>query len=105
MQADGGIENSYTLKLANKTDRAQGYLVALQGQIGPPAPARPGQDRRAAGDVVSVLVTVTGDASAHGRQPIPLRVRAADGSASPPSKAASSDRRDGRDAGEILPVA
>ena len=76
-----GIENSYTLKLANKTDRAQGYLVALQGGSGLRL-RDPGRIVVPAGDVVSVPVTVTGDASAHGRQPIRFEVRAADGSAS-----------------------
>jgi polyferredoxin len=73
-----GIENGYTLKLANKTDREQGYVVALQGGQGLRL-RDPGTIVVPAGDVASVPVTVTGESTSHGRQSIRFEVRATDG--------------------------
>ncbi len=73
-----GIENGYTLKLANKTDREQGYVVALRGGQGLQL-RDPGTIVVPAGDVVSVPVTVTGASASRGRQPIEFEVRATDG--------------------------
>jgi polyferredoxin len=75
-----GIENGYTLKLANKTERAQRYTVVLEGA----ASLRlrdPGTIEVPAGGVASVPLSVAGDSSVHGRQPIRFEVRATDGSA------------------------
>jgi polyferredoxin len=75
-----GIENGYTLKLANKTDAVQRYVVALEG--GRTLRLRdPGAIEVPAGGVVSVPLSVAGDSTARGRQPIRFEVRAADGSA------------------------
>jgi cytochrome c oxidase accessory protein FixG len=77
-----GIDNGYTLKLANKTDASQRYRITLV------APAA-GLELRAvpatvvvpAQAVVPVEVTVHGPATMTGRHPLHFDVRAADGSA------------------------
>ena len=77
-----GIENGYTLKLVNKTDRAQRYIVTLRGDT--PGLVLRGAERVevAAGDVASVPVTIAGPANIRGRHAVQLDVRARDGSAS-----------------------
>jgi polyferredoxin len=77
----GGIENGYTLKLVNKTDRDQRYAVALRGVrerssgmvLHAPIAAVP------AGEVVSVPVTVTAPADTRGRREVHFEVISADG--------------------------
>ncbi len=75
-----GIENAYTLKLANKTDAAQRYVVVLQGPAGLQL-RDPGTIEVAAGDVASVPLAVLGSGDARGRTPIRFDVHATDGSA------------------------
>jgi len=78
-ETSGGIENNYTLKLANKTDHAQTYTVALEGGDGLHL-RDPGAISVPAGDVVGVPVTVTGATGTQGRQAIRFDVHAQDGS-------------------------
>jgi len=86
-ETTAGIENGYTLKLVNKTDREQRYVVALRGEddrddgegsggfvLHAPVVNVP------AGDVVAVPVTVTAPAGTHGRTEVRFEVIAADGS-------------------------
>ena len=80
-ESAAGIENGYTLKLANKTDAVQRYVVALEGDAGLRLRG-PGMIEVPPGGVVSVPLSVAGDSTARGRQPIRFEVRAADGSAS-----------------------
>jgi cytochrome c oxidase accessory protein FixG len=75
-----GIENGYTLKLANKTDRAQRYVVAMRGAADLQL-RDPGTIEVPAGDVASVPLIVVGASDARGRRRIEFDVRAADGSA------------------------
>ena len=76
-----GVENNYTLKLVNKTDRAQRYVVALQSATpGLALQGAAGIDV-AAGDVASVPVTVAGPDDIRGRHDVRFDVRASDGSA------------------------
>ena len=77
-----GIENGYTLKLVNKTDRDQRYAVALRGVhernsgmvLHAPVAVVP------AGEVVSVPVIVTAPADMRGRREVHFEVISADGS-------------------------
>jgi len=76
-----GIANGYTLKLANKADRAQRYQVVLETPDRdlvlaplPPVVVAPGT-------VAEVPLTVTGPATVRGRHEVHFAVRAADGSA------------------------
>ena len=78
-EAATGIENGYTLKLANKTDRVQHYLVALEAAPGLRL-RDPGPIEVAAGDVASVPLTVVGGTDARGRRAIRFDVHAQDGS-------------------------
>jgi polyferredoxin len=85
-----GIENGYTLKLVNKTERAQQYGIALRADD-----EREDEDEDedemlrlrgepvvtvAAGDVASVPLTVIGPRNAHGRHEVHFEVAARDGS-------------------------
>jgi cytochrome c oxidase accessory protein FixG len=73
-----GIENSYTLKLVNKTERAQRYSIALQATS--ELTMAPRVVEVAAGAVVSVPLTVWAPASVQGRRDLHFAVAAADGS-------------------------
>ncbi|HSR65833.1 MAG TPA: 4Fe-4S dicluster domain-containing protein [Xanthomonadaceae bacterium] len=79
-ETGAGIENGYTLKLANKTDRAQRYVVAMQAPAGLQL-RDPGAIVVAAGDVAAVPLTVVGNASSHGRTAIRFDVHSTDGAA------------------------
>jgi cytochrome c oxidase accessory protein FixG len=76
-----GIENGYTLKLVNKTDRTERYAVALRGEsergsrlvLHAPVVTVP------AGAVVPVPVTVTAPGNVHGRHEVHFEVISADG--------------------------
>jgi polyferredoxin len=76
-----GIENGYTLKLVNKTERAQRYRVQLHGAgtdlalQGAPVIAVP------AGEVASVPITVVASADTRGRRRVDFQIDAIDGSA------------------------
>ncbi|MBB6183786.1 cytochrome c oxidase accessory protein CcoG [Oleiagrimonas soli] len=74
----GSIENSYTLKLVNKSDRPMTLTLSLRGDT---PLAVIGSERLdiAAGEVASVPVTLRAPAgSVHGRQRVTLQVRTAD---------------------------
>jgi polyferredoxin len=73
-----GIENGYTLKLVNKTDRAQRYSIALQATSD--LQMAPHVVEVAAGAVASVPLTVSAPASVHGRRDLHFAVASADGS-------------------------
>lgn len=77
----GGVENGYTLKLVNKTERAQRYAIGLQAGDGM-ALRGPREVVVPAGDVASVPVTVVASAATHGRHKLAFVVEAADGSVS-----------------------
>ncbi len=76
-----GIENGYTLKLANKTEIGQTYVVTVTSEV-------PGLELRqapieipvAAGEVRAEGMTVKAPASVHGRQPVRFVIETADGS-------------------------
>ena len=74
------IENSYTLKIANKSDRAARYAIALQSPSRALAMAPLTVDV-AAGAVASVPLTVSAPDTLHGRHDVHFAVRALDGSA------------------------
>jgi polyferredoxin len=78
---DGAIENSYTLKLANKTDRAQRYRVTLEGA---PAGVVLETDASAiaagAGAVVSLPIVIQAPDSIRGRHALRFVVQSRDGS-------------------------
>jgi polyferredoxin len=75
-----GIENGYTLKLVNKTERAQHYVVTLReagdgmALRGLPPIVVP------AGEVASVPLTVAAPSGVRGRHEVRFEVRSADGS-------------------------
>jgi cytochrome c oxidase accessory protein FixG len=79
-----GIENGYTLKLVNKTDRAQAYTVRIESPLaglqlrgGPRLPVR-----AQAQQVLSLPLEVAAPAGTRGRQPLRFVIEADDGSAS-----------------------
>ena len=78
---EGEIENSYTLKLANKTDRAQTYRVTLDGA---PAGVVIESDASAiaagAGAVVSQPIVLEAPDSIRGRHALRFVVQSRDGS-------------------------
>jgi len=78
---DGGIENGYTLKLANKADQAQRYRVTLEGA---PAGIRMETDASAvvagAGTVVSQPIVVGAPGSIRGRHALRFVIQSRDGS-------------------------
>ena len=77
---DGRIENGYTLKLVNKTDRPQTYLVEIEAA---PGIALAGGPRvvvpAGAQQVLSVPLIVTAPAATQGRQALRFRIHAIDG--------------------------
>ncbi|MFC5568641.1 4Fe-4S dicluster domain-containing protein [Lysobacter yangpyeongensis] len=91
-----GIENGYTLKLVNKTERAQDYLISLRTDDDDGRANRdehehddrndalrlqaPASVTVAAGEVASVPVTVLADDDVHGRKEVHFVVAARDGS-------------------------
>jgi cytochrome c oxidase accessory protein FixG len=82
-EAGDGIENSYTLKLANKSDRDATYLVRVESAT--PGLALHGgasQVRVAAGDVAAQAMDVSAPAGTRGRHALVFVVEASDGSAS-----------------------
>jgi polyferredoxin len=76
------VDNSYTLKLVNKTDADQVYRVRIEAKD--PSLAlgdAPVAVRVRAGEVLSQAIQVGAPASIHGRHPLVFVVEAADGSA------------------------
>lgn len=76
-----GIENGYTLKVANKGEVPERYRIALTSSSAALVLQSPPTVDVAAGAVVSIPLTVSAPASLHGRHDIHFDVRAADGSA------------------------
>jgi cytochrome c oxidase accessory protein FixG len=79
-ETQDGIENNYTLKLVNKTDRAQRYVVSLQSTTPGLALRGPSTIDVAAGDVAAMPVVVSGPADIRGRHALRFDVRSSDGS-------------------------
>ena len=79
---DGHIENGYTLKLINKSDRAQTYRVEIDAASGIVLAGGAQLVPAAAQQVLSVPLIVTAPATTHGRQPLRFRIRAIDGTTS-----------------------
>jgi cytochrome c oxidase accessory protein FixG len=79
--ADGGIENGYTLKLVNKTDRPQQLQVSLEDEHSTLQIVGKTNVTVAGGQVANVPLTLHGDrASFHGMHDVELRVRSDDDS-------------------------
>jgi polyferredoxin len=77
-----GIENGYTLKLANKTEKPQRYQVSLAaGSKGLTLHAVP-VISVPAGEVASVPVTVSAAKDTHGRRKVTFAIRSVDGATS-----------------------
>ena len=77
----GGIENGYTLKLVNKTDRDVVYVVSMAStatglELQPVQPVSvPAQQ------VAEIPLTVTGQATLRGRHDVEIVVQSRDGEA------------------------
>ena len=75
-----GIENGYTLKLANKTDQPRRYRVELRSDV-PGLRMRESADATvAAGSVASLPITLVAPAGTRGRHDLRIVVRARDDS-------------------------
>ncbi|GAB6197318.1 4Fe-4S dicluster domain-containing protein [Lysobacter xanthus] len=74
-----GIENGYTLKLANKSDRPQTYRIRLAGATAGLALRDPAAVTVKAQDVLPVEVIVHGPRTATGRHPLRFVVESTDG--------------------------
>ena len=74
-----GIENGYTLKLANKTDRPQRYQVSLSAGAPGLALADVPVITVPAGEVASVPITVSAAKDTHGRRKVTFDIRSTDG--------------------------
>ncbi len=77
--ADGRIENDYTLKLANKTQKPQRYTITLVAADG--IALRKGEQSVQAGaeEILNIPLTVSAPASVHGKKPMRIVVESADG--------------------------
>ena len=80
-ETTAGVENGYTLKIANKSEKQERYVIALQSPSRDLVLVSPAVADVAAGAVVSVPMTVSAPASFHGRREIHFDVSAADGNA------------------------
>ena len=76
-----GIENGYTLKLLNKTDRAQRYVLSLNPNADGVVLRSPASVQVPAGEIVSVAVTLAGPAELRGRHDVQFKIGTADGGA------------------------
>ncbi len=76
---DGRIENGYTLKLINKTDRAQSYRVEIDAGAGISLVGGPQLVPAEAQQVLSVPLVVTAPAATQGRQALRFRIQSTDG--------------------------
>ena len=75
-----GVENGYTLKLANKTDSGQIYLVTVESEVpGLALRHAPVEVSVVAGEVQSEALTVVAPASVKGRQALRFVVETEDG--------------------------
>ena len=77
--ANGAIENSYTLKLVNKTERTQRLHVEVEREDDLHIHGKVDTDV-APGEVANLPLTLHAEAGSHGNHHIELRVRNADGS-------------------------
>jgi len=78
--SDGGIENSYTLKLVNKDQQAHQFVVDVSSANIPGISLRDGSKtvRAESGEVLSVPVTVKASSGASGRHDVQFHVRGVD---------------------------
>ena len=74
-----GIENSYTLKLANKTDQPQQYHITLRSNLAGLQLRETAAVPVAASSVASLPLTLSAPAGTHGRHDVTFVVRSADG--------------------------
>ena len=74
-----GLENGYTLKIANKTDVSQDYLVSLDAKGAPLNLRAMKPVHVAAGDVVESPLLVDGPKAIEGRHAVEFKVQSADG--------------------------
>jgi cytochrome c oxidase accessory protein FixG len=75
-----GIENGYTLKLVNKTDRAQRFRIAIEAPVGFQLVGAPAEVQVGAGQVQALPVTVRAEEPAPGRTALTFAVDNTDGS-------------------------
>jgi cytochrome c oxidase accessory protein FixG len=76
--ADGSVENAYTLKIVNKTDRTVQYAVTLiEGPAGAHLVDMPSFIEVPAGAVLPVPLRVAAPSSVHGRAEMELEVKPA----------------------------
>jgi cytochrome c oxidase accessory protein FixG len=78
---DGRIENSYTLKIVNKDDKAQRYRITLVASTNVTMPDSARRIGASAEEVLVVPLTLSAPATVHGKQQIVFEVMALDGSA------------------------
>jgi cytochrome c oxidase accessory protein FixG len=79
--AGDAIENGYTLKLANKTERAQAYVVSLAPAGELELRGGPQQVTARAGEVLSLPLVVSAPEGTTGRRPVRFVVEATGGAA------------------------
>lgn len=79
---DGRTENAYTLKLINKTDRAQTYRIEIQAGAGISLAGGPQSVSTRPQQVLSVPLIVAAPATVRGRQPLRFNITSADGASS-----------------------
>jgi len=79
---DGRIENVYTLKLINKTDRAQSYRVEIESGAGIALAGGTQVVQAEAQQVLSLPLVVTAPANTRGRQALSFRIDSTDGTSS-----------------------
>jgi polyferredoxin len=77
---DGRIENGYTLKLINKTDRPQRYRIELDAASQIALLSGERKVNAAAEEVLSLPLTLSAPGSLRGKHPVTFRVETVDGS-------------------------
>ena len=78
-ETTAGIENGYTLKLVNKTDRAQRYRITIKSDAAGLSMREPPVLDVAAGSVASQPLTLSAPAGIRGRHAVRFDVTAVDG--------------------------
>ncbi len=76
-----GIENGYTLKIVNKTDRAQRYRIAFSSDTDGLSMREAPTVEVAAGSVASQALTLVAPAGTRGRHPLHFEISELDGKA------------------------
>ncbi len=79
---DGRVENGYTLKLINKSDRQQTYRVEIEDSAGLELAGGTQLVPAGAQQVLSVPLIVTAPSGTQGRKALRFRIRATDGTSS-----------------------